>query len=74
MADDENSPVLGIIGGSGLYDIPGLADTRWRRVASPFGEASDESLLMGTANTLSPGLPNTHPRLMNCDKRREAYG
>ena len=44
MADDENSSVLGIIGGSGLYDIPGLADTRWRRVASPFGEASDEIL------------------------------
>ena len=44
MADDENNPVLGIIGGSGLYDIPGLADTRWRRVASPFGEASDEIL------------------------------
>ena len=44
MADDENNSVLGIIGGSGLYDIPGLADTRWRRVASPFGEASDEIL------------------------------
>jgi 5'-methylthioadenosine phosphorylase len=44
MADDENNPVLGIIGGSGLYDIPGLTDTRWRRVASPFGEASDEIL------------------------------
>ena len=44
MADDENNPVLGIIGGSGLYDIPGLADTRWRRVASPFGETSDEIL------------------------------
>ena len=45
MADDEDSAVLGVIGGSGLYDIPGLADTRWRRVASPFGEASDEILL-----------------------------
>ncbi|MCH8197374.1 MAG: S-methyl-5'-thioadenosine phosphorylase [Proteobacteria bacterium] len=44
MADDENNSVLGIIGGSGLYDIPGLADKRWRRVASPFGEASDEIL------------------------------
>ncbi len=74
MADDGNGSVLGIIGGSGLYDIPGLADTHWRRVASPFGEASDEIHLMGTANTLSPALPNTHPRLMNRDKRREAYG
>jgi 5'-methylthioadenosine phosphorylase len=36
--------VLGVIGGSGLYEIDGLEDTRWRRVASPFGEASDEIL------------------------------
>ena len=36
--------VLGIIGGSGLYDVPGLEDTRWERVASPFGETSDEFL------------------------------
>ena len=38
MAD----PVIGIIGGSGLYEIDGLADVEWRRVASPFGETSDE--------------------------------
>jgi len=37
-------PVLGIIGGSGLYDIDGLTNTRWQRVDSPFGEASDELL------------------------------
>lgn len=37
-------PVIGIIGGSGLYDIPGLRDTAWRRVASPWGEPSDELL------------------------------
>jgi 5'-methylthioadenosine phosphorylase len=35
-------PVIGIIGGSGLYEIDGLADVAWRRVASPFGETSDE--------------------------------
>lgn len=39
-----NAPVLGIIGGSGVYDIDGLDNTRWQRVASPFGEASDELL------------------------------
>lgn len=38
------SGALGIIGGSGLYDIPGLANTRWERVESPFGPASDEFL------------------------------
>ena len=34
--------VLGIIGGSGVYDIAGLEHARWERVASPWGEASDE--------------------------------
>jgi 5'-methylthioadenosine phosphorylase len=36
------NPVIGIIGGSGLYEIDGLADVAWRRIASPFGETSDE--------------------------------
>jgi 5'-methylthioadenosine phosphorylase len=36
------SPVIGIIGGSGLYQIDGLTDIEWRRVDSPFGEPSDE--------------------------------
>jgi 5'-methylthioadenosine phosphorylase len=36
--------VLGIVGGSGVYDIPGLEDRRWERVASPWGEPSDELL------------------------------
>ncbi len=36
------APVIGIIGGSGLYDIDGLADVAWRRVESPFGPTSDE--------------------------------
>ncbi|OJX77472.1 S-methyl-5'-thioadenosine phosphorylase [Magnetospirillum sp. 64-120] len=37
-------PVLGIIGGSGVYDIDGLTNKQWRRVDSPFGETSDEFL------------------------------
>lgn len=39
--------VLGIIGGSGVYDIPGLENARWEHVKSPWGEASD-ALLFGT--------------------------
>ena len=35
---------LGVIGGSGLYEIEGLEDRRWVRVESPFGEPSDELL------------------------------
>jgi 5'-methylthioadenosine phosphorylase len=34
-------PVIGIIGGSGLYEIDGLTTVEWRRVRSPFGEVSD---------------------------------
>jgi 5'-methylthioadenosine phosphorylase len=34
--------VLGIIGGSGLYDLPGLDGAQWKSVASPWGEMSDE--------------------------------
>ena len=41
--------VLGVIGGSGVYDIEGLTNKRWQRFASPFGEASDE-LLLGELN------------------------
>ncbi len=36
--------VIGVIGGSGIYDIGGLSNTRWERVASSFGEPSDELL------------------------------
>ena len=40
-------PVIGLIGGSGVYDIPGLLETDWRAVATPWGEPSDK-LLLGT--------------------------
>ena len=33
--------ILGIIGGSGVYDLPGLTDLREVSVASPWGETSD---------------------------------
>lgn len=36
--------VIGIIGGSGVYDIQGLEKTRWQRVESSFGQPSDELL------------------------------
>jgi len=39
-----NKSVLGIIGGSGVYDIDGLTNTRWEKIESPFGEPSDELL------------------------------
>jgi 5'-methylthioadenosine phosphorylase len=40
------SGVIGIVGGTGLYDLDGLVDQKWVKVESPFGTPSDE-LLMG---------------------------
>ena len=37
-----SGPAIGIIGGSGLYELPGMTDVRWRRVRTPFGDPSDE--------------------------------
>jgi len=45
-------PVIGIIGGSGLYHIDGLVGVEWRRIESPFGRTSDE-FCFGTLD----GLP-----------------
>ncbi len=44
--------VLGVIGGSGVYDLPGLENARWETVESPWGEPSDQ-LRRGEIN----GLP-----------------
>jgi 5'-methylthioadenosine phosphorylase len=41
--------MLAIIGGSGVYNIDSLANTRWVKVDSPFGAPSDE-ILTGTLN------------------------
>lgn len=61
-------PVLGILGGSGLYDLPGLADVREIAVETPLGRPSapvvtgtlgDTRLAFiarhGKGHTLSPG-------------------
>lgn len=35
---------IGIIGGSGVYEIDGLANQRWQSITSPFGQPSDQLL------------------------------
>ena len=47
MAEPGTPPVIGVIGGSGLYDIDGLTGRRWEAVDTPFGAPSDE-ILLGT--------------------------
>jgi 5'-methylthioadenosine phosphorylase len=57
MAQHPPGPVVGIIGGSGIYDIDGLQDRQWVKVSSPFGEPSDEILtgsLFGQAMAFLP--------------------
>jgi len=47
MSETHAAPVLGVIGGSGVYEIDGLSDTRWQAVDTPWGAPSDE-LLFGS--------------------------
>jgi len=42
-------PILGVIGGSGVYEIDGLKNKQWKKVNSSFGDPSDE-LLFGELN------------------------
>ena len=41
MSEAGTPPVVGIIGGSGLYEIDGLENVEWRAVESSFGSPSD---------------------------------
>jgi len=38
------NPKLGIIGGSGLYEIEGLEKPKWKKIKTPWGNPSDEIL------------------------------
>ncbi len=57
MTETGTPPVIGIIGGSGIYDIDGLENTRWEAVASPFGEPSDQLLFGELAGQKMVFLP-----------------
>ena len=36
-----SDPAIGVIGGSGLYELEGLTDVKWHTVRTPFGSPSD---------------------------------
>ncbi|HYZ32422.1 MAG TPA: S-methyl-5'-thioadenosine phosphorylase [Crenalkalicoccus sp.] len=58
-------PVIGLIGGSGLYDIEGLEEREWREVHTPWGETSDLLLcgrLAGVRCVFLPRHGRGHPR------------
>ena len=63
MPDRHPAPVLGVIGGSGLYALSDLEDAQWKRVESPWGEPSDSILLgklQGTQVALLPRHGRNH--------------
>ena len=46
--------VLGIIGGSGIYDLPGLENSRDETIESPWGEPS--AALREAGFSVEPGV------------------
>jgi 5'-methylthioadenosine phosphorylase len=53
--------VLGVIGGSGVYDIDGLDNPHWQKIESPWGAPSDD-LLFGTYEGLDMVFLPRHGR------------
>lgn len=49
--------VVGIIGGSGVYDLPGATNIRRERIATPWGEPSDELVFGDIGGTQAVFLP-----------------
>lgn len=52
---------IGVIGGSGIYEIEGLSDARWTSVESPWGAPSDE-ILTGTLDGVEMAFLPRHGR------------
>jgi 5'-methylthioadenosine phosphorylase len=52
---------VGIIGGSGLYQMEGLTDVEQRRISTPFGDPSD-ALLVGTLEGVRVAFLARHGR------------
>ena len=54
---EKKQPLLGIIGGSGLYDMAGLTDVETRSVETPWGLPSDDVIIGTLAGTRTAFLP-----------------
>jgi 5'-methylthioadenosine phosphorylase len=61
---DTITPMIGFIGGSGVYDLDGLDDRAWVKVRTPWGDPSDEILtgrLHGVRVAFLPRHGRGHP-------------
>lgn len=61
---DTVTPMIGFIGGSGVYDLDGLEDRKWVKVRTPWGDPSDEILtgvLSGVRVAFLPRHGRGHP-------------
>jgi 5'-methylthioadenosine phosphorylase len=61
---DVITPMIGFIGGSGVYDLDGLEDRKWVKVRTPWGDPSDEILtgvLSGVRVAFLPRHGRGHP-------------
>jgi len=57
MADAGVEPVVGVLGGSGLYELDALSGARWEKIDSPFGAPSDDLLIGEIEGTKLVFLP-----------------
>ena len=53
--------MIGVIGGSGIYEIEGLEDASWDAVATPWGDPSDQ-ILTGTLDGVKMAFLPRHGR------------
>jgi 5'-methylthioadenosine phosphorylase len=65
MHDLHQKPVIGVLGGSGLYEIEGVKETQWIEVQSPWGTPSD-SLHSGVLNGVRIVFLPRHGRGHHC--------
>jgi len=57
MADSGVEPVVGVLGGSGVYELEELSGAHWEKVESPFGAPSDDLLIGEIEGTRLVFLP-----------------
>ena len=61
---NKEKPYLGIIGGSGIYDLDNISDAKWQNVSSEFGEPSDK-ILTGIINNINIAFLPRHGKSHN---------